>query len=368
VNETAHVEPATTAVASSPPTGRPPYLSVVVMAYRRRRFLRGAIESVLDQTLPRSAFEVIVLKDFADPELDAWIASLRPSVRCVTEDLPLMGQMIVRGVELAQGEVVSFLDDDDRFRPEKLAGLAALFREDPSLGFVRNAYEPIDGDGRRLPDWERTRPQAPVSQTWRPGARPFPYAWVHRYGGYVNVSTMALRTSVARRWVRWITPVPASPDVFLFTVALASDVGVRVERSRWTQYRVHASTSHPAMSEASGTPDAPDFRRAQRTSELLRAAVASAPGHPVAVRVSEAWGLETSAVLFLLDPTARFSLTEWMRLGVSALRRRQVYLVTIWLFCVFRAMNPAGAARAYQARRQRELRRTTSVGPSASDT
>lgn len=346
----------------SPTAGGPPFLSVVVMAYRRKTFLQGAIESVLHQTLPRPEFEVIVIKDFADSQIDTWLAGLGPSVRVVTEDLPLVGQMLARGIELARGEVVCFLDDDDRFKPEKLVRLRALFLEDPMLGFVRNAYEAIDIDGKRLPVWERYRPQIPSSVTWGPGYRRVSYAWLHRYGAYVNVSSMAIRTSVARRWTAWLVRVPASQDVVLFTLALASDVGVRIESSPWTQYRVHASTSHPAISPIAGNPDARDFGRALETTKVLSAAVSAGPRHPAAFAVSEMWRVETTAVLFLLDPAARLSVGDWARLGVSAFRRRQAYLLTIWVYCFYRWTDPAGASRSYQARRQRELRRTASPG------
>jgi len=345
----------------SPTPGRPPFFSVVVTAYRRRNYLRGAVQSVLDQTAPRSEFEVIVVKDFADPEIDPWLAGLGPAVRSVTEDLPLVGQMLARGVDLARGEVVCFLDDDDRFRPEKLVGLLALFRGDPTLGLVRNSYRAIDPDGRELPSWERFRPQAPTSATWGPGRGRVSFPWLHRYGGYVNISTMAIRTSVARRWLPWLSRVPASTDVVLFTLALASDVGVRVERARLSEYRVHASTSHPAIAEPAAPPDLREFHRSFESTQLLRAAVASAPGHPAAARLSESWRLETTTVVFLLDPNARLSPADWVRLGISALRRRQAYLVTIWFYCIYRWIAPARATRAYRARRHGELQRTAAT-------
>jgi hypothetical protein len=343
----------------------PPFFSVVVTAYRRRNFLRGAVQSVLDQTIPSSEFEVIVVKDFVDLEIDAWFAGLAPSVRTVTEDLPDVGQMLVRAIGLARGEVICFLDDDDRFRPEKLARLRTLFEQNPALGLVRNAYEAVDTDGRVLPSWERFRPQPPTAATWDLRTERVPFPWLHRYGGYVNLSTMAIRSSVARRWTDWLAKVPASTDVVLFTLALASDVTVRIEPGRWSEYRVHPSTSHPAIAEPEGPPDVREFRRSLASSQVLREAVASAPGHPAAERLSEAWTLETAAVVFLLDPSARLSPGDWARLGRSAFRRRQAYLLTIWLYCVYRWLNPSRATRSYRARRHGELRRTAASAPAS---
>jgi hypothetical protein len=356
--ETAAPAHSTGASASSP---MPPFFSVVVTAYRRRTFLRAAVESVLDQTIPRSEFEVIVLKDFADAELDAWLGGLGTFVRNVTEDLPLIGQMLARGGALARGSVVCFLDDDDRFHPDKLAGLRSAFREDPSLGLVHHAFDAIDVDGHRLAQWERYRPQPPAPRTWGPGVGRVDFPWLHHYGGYVNVSSMAIRTDLLRRWAAWLARVPTSQDVVLFTIALASDVRVRVDSSHWTDYRVHPSASHPTIGESGGGSDVRDFRKAIVTSGVLRAAVASAPGHPDAVRLSETWSLETQTVVFLLDPGARLTAREWLRLAISAVRRRQAYIGTMWVYCLYRWIAPERATRDYRAKRRGELLRTAAT-------
>jgi Glycosyl transferase family 2. len=50
-------------------TGQP-YISVIVTAYNRRRYLPFALRSLEAQTLPRDRFEVIVVKNFDDKESD----------------------------------------------------------------------------------------------------------------------------------------------------------------------------------------------------------------------------------------------------------------------------------------------------------
>jgi hypothetical protein len=345
-----------------------PYFSVMVTAYQRRTFLREAVQSVLDQTVPRTEVEIIVIKDFADPDLDAWLGALGPSVQVITEDLPRIGQMLVRGLERAHGEVFCFLDDDDRFRPEKLAGLAALFRADPDLGLVRNAYSAIDPEGRPVPSWESFRPQPPTSETWGRGHGRVRFPWLYHYGGYVNESTISIRTKVARPWIPWLDRVTASSDISLFTVALASDVSVRVESRRWNDYRVHASTSHPAIVEGNEALDLRDVQKSLATGEVLRAAVRSAPGHPAATRMSESFRLESKVVAFLLDRTAHLSVGDWIRFGRTIVWRRQGYLGTLWLYCLRRWVRPEATVRAYRARRHGDLRRSAAASTPAPTT
>jgi hypothetical protein len=343
-----------------------PYFTVLVTAYRRKTFVREAVQSVLDQSVDRSAVEVIVFKDFADAELDDWLAGLGASVRTVTEDLPRIGQMLARGLELARGEVFCFLDDDDRFRPEKLAGLKALFEGDPALGLVRNAYRAIDTEGRAVPSWEEFRPQPPTSETWGPGHGAVGFPWLYRYGGYVNESTISIRTSVARRWNPWLDRVTASCDIALFTVGLASGVVVRVESARWNDYRVHASTSHPAIVEGNEALDLRDVQKSLATAEVLREAVTSTPVPTAARRMSESFRLESAVVAFLLDPGAHLSVSDWIRFGRSIVWRRQGYLGTLWLFCLRRWIRPAATVRAYRARRHGDLRRSATATSGAS--
>jgi hypothetical protein len=341
-----------------PPPG--PFLTVLVTAYRRKNYLRAAVQSVLEQTIPRDQVEIVVFKDFADPDLDAWLGSLGPSVRTVTEDLPLIGQMLVRGLELAHGSVVCFLEDDDRFRPTKLENIAELFRGDPGLGYVRNSYDAIDAQGTPMPSWEGFRPQPPRTVTWGPGRERVSIPWLYRYGGYINLSTMSLRTSVGRRWAPWLRRLPASSDVVLFILALASDVAVRIDSNRWNEYRVHPSTSHPVLASGNEALDLRDVQRSLAAAEVLRAALTQTqvPANRVSRLIGESFRLESVVVEFLLDRAGHLSFNDWLRFAPWFARRRQPYLASLWFYCIYRWLLPERAVLAYRARRHGDLRRS----------
>ena len=53
-----------------------PFISVVT-AYSRREFLKYAVKSVINQTLDKSLYEIIVVKNFRDPEVDHTVESNR---------------------------------------------------------------------------------------------------------------------------------------------------------------------------------------------------------------------------------------------------------------------------------------------------
>ena len=54
-----------------------PYISVIVTAYNRRKYLPFALRSLEAQTLLRDNFEVIIVKNFDDKESDSIISRER---------------------------------------------------------------------------------------------------------------------------------------------------------------------------------------------------------------------------------------------------------------------------------------------------
>ena len=47
-----------------------PYISVIITAYDRKKYLLGAVRSALDQMLSKDLYEVIVVKNFRDEGID----------------------------------------------------------------------------------------------------------------------------------------------------------------------------------------------------------------------------------------------------------------------------------------------------------
>lgn len=94
-------------------------VSGVITAYNRPDYLREAIASALAQTRPLS--ELIVVDDGSPTKLEPVLASFGDRVRYVR--LPTnCGANVARnaGVAAATGEIVAFLDDDDRWQPTKI--------------------------------------------------------------------------------------------------------------------------------------------------------------------------------------------------------------------------------------------------------
>jgi glycosyltransferase involved in cell wall biosynthesis len=139
------------------------HVSCIVTAHNSKRWLADAIDSVLAQTYPHR--EVVVVDDgSADGTLDV-ARTYEPAVRVIeTTDVGSAG---ARNAGLAEsaGNVIAFLDADDRWRPGKVARQVERFEERPELAVCTGMVETFwDGNvieeerrardrGKQLPGW-----------------------------------------------------------------------------------------------------------------------------------------------------------------------------------------------------------------------
>jgi len=106
-----------------------PLVSIIIPCYNAERYVGEAIESALAQTYPNK--EVILIDDGStDGSLDV-IRSFGEAIRWETG--PNRGGSAARnrGLALARGELIQFLDADDLLHPQKLERQVRLSLEDP---------------------------------------------------------------------------------------------------------------------------------------------------------------------------------------------------------------------------------------------
>ena len=100
-------------------------VSVIIPTYNRFSFLLNAIESVMQQTYKN--FEIIVVND-GSSQKEYYQNKLPKNIKLInleTNQKNLIGfvsEGYIRnfGIEIAEGEYLAFLDDDDIWLPEKL--------------------------------------------------------------------------------------------------------------------------------------------------------------------------------------------------------------------------------------------------------
>ena len=112
-----------------------PLVSVIIPVYNYDRYLAEAVESVLSQTYQN--LEVIVVDDGSTDQSGEVARSFASrGVRYCPQIHAGIGPARNKGVELARGEFLAFLDADDRWPLEKIERQLRAFENDPELEMV----------------------------------------------------------------------------------------------------------------------------------------------------------------------------------------------------------------------------------------
>jgi glycosyltransferase involved in cell wall biosynthesis len=125
-----------------------PKVSVIIPTYNRKDTLPEAIDSVLQQTY--QDFEIIVV-DHGSTDGSAAMVTARygKSIRVLeTEFCPYPACPRNRGIQVAEGTYIAFLDSDDLWRPHKLAMQIDALESDHSLGW---SYGKAERFGQGVP-------------------------------------------------------------------------------------------------------------------------------------------------------------------------------------------------------------------------
>lgn len=124
-------------------------MSVLLTCYNHARYLPECWAGVRAQTF--TDYELIVLDDGSSDGTREWLAENAGDARLVfnEQNLGTYGSLN-RGLELARGEFVAVLNDDDVWMPEKLARQVELMDSSPKVGLVHTDGGFIDGLGRPI--------------------------------------------------------------------------------------------------------------------------------------------------------------------------------------------------------------------------
>jgi len=127
-----------------------PRVSVVIGAYNGEKFLRPAIEGILNQTF--RDFELIVVDDGSHDNTARILDEFRDEkMRVVYNDQNLgIAATLNKGIALARGEYVALQDHDDVSVPERLAVQVAFLDNHPQIGMVGSSCSIIDEAGTLL--------------------------------------------------------------------------------------------------------------------------------------------------------------------------------------------------------------------------
>ena len=159
-----------------------PQFSIIIPVYRVEEYLEKCVDSILAQTC--QDFELLLIDD-GSPDgsgaiCDRYAASHPNQVRALHQPNGGAGAARNRGIELAQGDYLLFVDGDDWLAPNLLEDLSASIAATPADLYLFGAL--VERDGKvtgelheelpaDLPTHTRTHPSC-SSASWPRGTAP----------------------------------------------------------------------------------------------------------------------------------------------------------------------------------------------------
>jgi glycosyltransferase involved in cell wall biosynthesis len=133
-----------------------PSISVVIPAFNAERTISRTLASVFAQTLQPT--EVLVIDDGSRDDTANAVRSAFPAVKLVLQSNTGPGGARNRGISLARGEWIAFIDADDTWRPEKLQRQAA---------WMNGNFDLVHAFASNTSDAMRSSGEATFATVWR---------------------------------------------------------------------------------------------------------------------------------------------------------------------------------------------------------
>jgi glycosyltransferase involved in cell wall biosynthesis len=121
-----------------------PAVSVIVPAYNAESHIRQTLQSVIDQTF--ADFEIVVVDDGSTDGTRAAVVGLDRRILYLYQSNAGASAARNRGIAAATGDVLSFLDADDLWLPNKLAAQMAFINRHPKLALVFADSDEFESD------------------------------------------------------------------------------------------------------------------------------------------------------------------------------------------------------------------------------
>ncbi len=204
-----------------------PLVSVLVANYNYAPYLPAALQSLLDQTYPD--WEAIVVDDGSTDgsrEVLAEWAARDARIRVLSQPNGGQASALNAAFGASRGPILSILDSDDVFEPEKLAATVDAFRQWPRAGLHIHAIRSIDAAG----DWlGRPTEYTTLPTGWQAaeaaaegGLLPLPPAsalsFRHEVGDLIFPIDVSLRRAAdcfVQRCAPFLTEIAATPTALV---------------------------------------------------------------------------------------------------------------------------------------------------------
>ncbi|CAG0957957.1 UDP-Glc:alpha-D-GlcNAc-diphosphoundecaprenol beta-1,3-glucosyltransferase WfgD [Anaerolineae bacterium] len=216
--------------AQTDDSGSLPLVSIVMNCFNGEHYLRVAIDSVFAQTYGN--WEIVFFDNASTDSSEAIARSYGEKLHYFrSEQTMSLGAARNAAIKNARGELIAFLDTDDRWLPDKLASPVAVFRDNPQVDFVYSNYYILHAASART-ELGLRRPQ-PEGDVFGAFLRHYP----------VNLQTVMVRGSALHNLNVLFDPALQLAEEYDLFMRLLYVSKARYLKQPTAVYRVHDNMS-----------------------------------------------------------------------------------------------------------------------------
>ncbi len=126
----------------------PPRISVITPSFNQAGYIERTICSVLGQNYPNLEY-IVVDGGSTDGTLEI-LKKYGSRLTWISEKDSGQSEAINKGMRMATGDILAFLNSDDIYEPGALTAVASRFKADPSIMWLTGRCRIIDEDDREI--------------------------------------------------------------------------------------------------------------------------------------------------------------------------------------------------------------------------
>jgi len=211
-----------------------PLVTVAIPTCNRCSYLGTAISSVLDQTM--GDLELLVIDNASTDSTEALAKSFcdrRLQYFRNDQNIGIIENWN-RAIELAKGDYLIILGDDDRLTNSFLEESVRVHKAHPNVGLSFSHCNKVDQDGRYIRQWGYDFMPAGLAR-----GVDYLYWTLHYEACLTNSSTALLKTSVLRKHGKFVVAYARNVFDFNMWIKIASDFDVYFIDKNLCDYRIH---------------------------------------------------------------------------------------------------------------------------------
>jgi glycosyltransferase involved in cell wall biosynthesis len=147
------------------------------------------------------------------------------------------GEFMLRGLELSEGDVICFLDDDDIFLKDKLKIVKNIFHNYPDVDYYRHNFKEVNYKKEAV---SRNSVKKLKNDSYIPSsAFKDNLTYLTLSEVFFNSSTICIRRKLVSKNDDFFFKAKLPPDLMLWIIAVAKTNAVLLNKAELSLYRIH---------------------------------------------------------------------------------------------------------------------------------